>query len=112
MSNTIDKKEIRDTDTKEFVAGQEESSGVDHTVKPGTTLLIINDLNSDISYEAVGSFDEDSDFSQGAQLLSGESAAAGEVVYETCSYTWDKIQFQVTANSIPTSGTVTIKEMG
>lgn len=108
MANDIASDSITDTNTHTY--------DIDISKKGKGVYDYINGLDADIALTVYGTHEDDDTFSDAHTLVDRTSTGSGVIAsnsaeYDTLSDPWDQLRVEVTAQSTPTSGTLTIKEM-
>lgn len=102
MAKNAGSADIRDTNTYTF-------SKELHTDED-LTFQYINGLDQDVTVTVNVTHEGDTDFSDSFEANS-QTVNTDTTDRDTMSYPWDRIQFEVSATTAPTSGTFSIKEM-
>jgi len=103
MAKDIANEEIRDTENHTYTIPNSGDTPV--------TFVYSNGLDTAITIVVEGTYNGDEDYSESITLEGGKSIATSETGYDTMGYPWDKVRFTVTADTQPSSGTLTIKKM-
>lgn len=93
--------DIRDTNTYTFPM----SNPVD---RGRSVAQYANNLDAEVTVEWYGTYDGDDNWSDKV-LLSSATVGAGVTDRESLTEEWDKVRFEVTATTSPTSGSMVIK---
>lgn len=105
MANDVADKEITDTNKHTFTIERARKG-------PESAYQYVNGLDAKADVTVYATYDADDNFNDAIQLAKTTGIAAnGGTDFNTVTQTpWDQLQFEVQAQSTPSSGSFTIKE--